>query len=101
MIAINHANLGAFSVGPIGSQALLTPDRSAVWLRNLIKPLAGHGLAYIDWIQQEFGIAAALSGDPAMLEAYQSHEGKPSGGTGALQTVRAAAGIATRPFGDA
>ena len=44
----------------------------AVWLRNLIKPLAGHGLAYIDWIQQEFGIAAALSGDPAMLEAYQS-----------------------------
>ena len=26
----------------------------------------------IDWIQQEFGIAAALSGDPAMIMAYQS-----------------------------
>ena len=44
----------------------------AVWLRNLIKPPTGHGLAYIDWIQQEFGIAAALSSNPAMLEAYQS-----------------------------
>lgn len=44
----------------------------AVWLRNLIKPPTGHGLVYIDWIQQEFGIAAALSSDPAMLEAYQS-----------------------------
>jgi DNA polymerase I-like protein with 3'-5' exonuclease and polymerase domains len=30
------------------------------------------GLAYIDYEQQEFGIAAALSGDPAMLAAYTS-----------------------------
>jgi len=29
-------------------------------------------LAYIDWVQQEFGIAAALSGDFKMIEAYQS-----------------------------
>jgi DNA polymerase I-like protein with 3'-5' exonuclease and polymerase domains len=29
-------------------------------------------VAYIDWSQQEFGIAAALSGDPAMIEAYRS-----------------------------
>jgi DNA polymerase I-like protein with 3'-5' exonuclease and polymerase domains len=29
-------------------------------------------IAYIDWSQQEFGIAAALSGDEAMQEAYQS-----------------------------
>ena len=42
------------------------------WLRGSIKPLPGHGIAYIDWQQQEFGIAAALSGDPKMLEAYQS-----------------------------
>jgi hypothetical protein len=35
----------------------------AVWLRGLIKPPPGHGVAYIDWQQQEFGIAAALSGD--------------------------------------
>ena len=44
----------------------------AVWLRGLIKPEPGYGLAYIDWSQQEFGIAAALSGDPNMLAAYTS-----------------------------
>ncbi len=44
----------------------------AVWLRSLIVPKAGYALAYIDWSQQEFGIAAALSGDPAMLAAYAS-----------------------------
>jgi DNA polymerase I-like protein with 3'-5' exonuclease and polymerase domains len=38
----------------------------------LIKPPPGHGVAYIDWSQQEFGIAAALSGDEAMMAAYQS-----------------------------
>jgi hypothetical protein len=42
----------------------------SVWLRGLIKPPPGHGVAYIDWKQQEFGIAAALSGDAAMQEAY-------------------------------
>jgi hypothetical protein len=44
----------------------------ARWLRGLIKPRPGYAVAYIDWKQQEFGIAAALSGDAAMLEAYQS-----------------------------
>jgi DNA polymerase-1 len=44
----------------------------SVWLRGLIKPPPGHGVAYIDWSQQEFGIAAALSGDPMMIEAYRS-----------------------------
>jgi DNA polymerase I-like protein with 3'-5' exonuclease and polymerase domains len=29
-------------------------------------------VAYIDWSQQELAIAAALSQDPAMMEAYQS-----------------------------
>lgn len=42
------------------------------WLRGLIQPAAGCGLGYVDWSQQEFGIAAALSGDAAMLEAYLS-----------------------------
>jgi DNA polymerase-1 len=41
-------------------------------VRGLIKPTEGHGVAYIDWNQQEFGIAAALSGDEAMMEAYRS-----------------------------
>jgi hypothetical protein len=44
----------------------------SVWLRGLIKPPPGYGTAYIDWQQQEFGIAAALSGDPLMMEAYRS-----------------------------
>jgi DNA polymerase I len=44
----------------------------SVWLRGLIQPPPGCGIAYIDWQQQEFGIAAALSGDPLMLEAYCS-----------------------------
>jgi DNA polymerase I len=44
----------------------------SVWLRGLIQPPPGHGVAYIDWSQQEFGIAAALSGDAAMQSAYKS-----------------------------
>jgi DNA polymerase family A len=44
----------------------------SVWLRGLIKPPPGHAIAYVDWSQQEFGIAAALSGDAAMQAAYES-----------------------------
>ena len=44
----------------------------ATWLRGLIKPPPGRALAYIDYEQQEFGIAAALSGDKAMENAYLS-----------------------------
>jgi DNA polymerase I-like protein with 3'-5' exonuclease and polymerase domains len=43
-----------------------------VWLRGNIRPAVGYGIAYVDWSQQEFGIAAALSGDPMMQEAYTS-----------------------------
>ena len=43
---------------------------SAAWVRNLVRPAPGMGLALIDWTQQEFGIAAALSEDAAMLAAY-------------------------------
>jgi hypothetical protein len=44
----------------------------SVWLRGLIQPPPCYGVAYIDWAQQEFGIAAALSGDPLMMDAYRS-----------------------------
>jgi DNA polymerase family A len=44
----------------------------SVWLRSLIRPPPGYAVAYIDWEQQEPGIAAALSGDRAMLAAYRS-----------------------------
>lgn len=42
------------------------------WLRALIQPEFGQAVAYVDWEQQEFGIAGALSGDQAMIEAYAS-----------------------------
>lgn len=45
---------------------------SAAWLRHLIRPMSGTGLTMIDWQQQEFGIAAALSGDIAMQTTYRS-----------------------------
>lgn len=43
---------------------------SAAWFRNVVQPAPGMALALIDWTQQEFGIAAALSNDAAMLAAY-------------------------------
>ncbi len=42
------------------------------WLRTLVRPDPGRALAYVDWEQQEFGIAAALSGDDVMQAAYAS-----------------------------
>jgi hypothetical protein len=45
---------------------------ASVWVRGLIKPPPGFAIEYIDWSQQEFGIAAALSGDQAMQAAYRS-----------------------------
>ena len=42
------------------------------WLRSLIKPAPGQALAYVDWVSQEIAIAAALSGDEAMWDAYTS-----------------------------
>jgi DNA polymerase-1 len=40
------------------------------WFRGFIRPAPGMALAYIDWSQQEFGIAAALSNDEEMMKAY-------------------------------
>jgi hypothetical protein len=54
---------------PSNSKFIFGP---ACWLRSLILPEPGTTLAYIDWSAQEWGIAAALSGDPAMVEAYLS-----------------------------
>ena len=54
---------------PSNSKYIFGPS---AWLRGLIKPSPGHAVAYIDWSNQEFGIAAKLSGDNKMLEAYQS-----------------------------
>ena len=87
--SLSDLRLNDLAVGHDGrNRTLLSPFRSrtgrnqpsntryifgpAVWLRGLIKPQPGHGMAYIDWSQQEIGIAAALSGDPALQAAYNS-----------------------------
>jgi len=44
------------------------------WVRHLIKPQPGMALAYIDYEQEEFAIAAALSGDEKMMEDYKSSD---------------------------
>jgi hypothetical protein len=54
---------------PSNSKSIFGP---AVWLRSLIQPPPGWAVAYIDYSQQEFGIAAALSGDQRMMAAYRS-----------------------------
>ena len=38
----------------------------------MIQPPPGYGIAYIDWLAQEIGIAAALSGDEQMAADYYS-----------------------------
>jgi DNA polymerase I len=58
----------------------------SAWLRGLVKPEPGMGLAVIDWAQQEFAVAGVLSQDPAMLAAYES--GDPY-----LQTAKFAGAI--------
>ena len=70
----NRTILGAFKASsgrnqPSNSKFIFGPAR---WLRGLIKPPPGHGVAYVDWSTQEFAIAAALSGDRAMMAAYES-----------------------------
>ncbi|TWU67578.1 DNA polymerase I, thermostable [Crateriforma conspicua] len=54
---------------PSNNQFIFGPS---VWLRGLIRPDPGRAVAYVDWSQQELGIAAALSGDPALAQAYAS-----------------------------
>lgn len=87
--ALSEMRLASLQVGDDGrNRCLLSPFRArtgrnqpsnskfifgpSVWLRGLIRPRPGWGLAYVDWSQQEFGIAAALSGDSAMKAAYRS-----------------------------
>ncbi len=43
--------------------------RSA-WQRHLVTPPPGYALLSLDWSQQEYLIAGALSGDKAMIQSY-------------------------------
>jgi DNA polymerase I len=42
----------------------------SVWMRGHIKPDPGCATVLLDWVSQEFGIGAALSGDERMMETY-------------------------------
>ena len=54
---------------PSNSKSIFGPS---VWLRGAIKPPPGHAVAHIDWSSQEVGIAAALSGDDAMMADFRT-----------------------------
>jgi DNA polymerase I len=86
---LSELRLEKLAVGPDGrNRSLLSPFGAStgrntpsanrfifgpsVWLRGLIKPLAGRALAYVDWKSQEVYIAAQLSGDQALLDAVLS-----------------------------
>jgi len=44
----------------------------SVWYRNLISPREGMALSYLDYKSEEFGVAAYLSGDRQMIDAYRT-----------------------------
>jgi DNA polymerase I - 3''-5'' exonuclease and polymerase domains len=88
-VSLSQMKLSSIAVGgDARNRVMLSPFRSktgrnqpsnsrfifgpATWVRAFIQPPPGYGLAYVDWSQQEFGIAAALSRDEAMLAAYRS-----------------------------
>jgi hypothetical protein len=88
-VALAQMRLGKLPVGADGrNRTLLSPFQSvtgrnqprtkgfifgrSAWFRHLIQPQPNMALAYVDWSQQEFGIAGALSTDPAMIAAYAS-----------------------------
>ena len=54
---------------PSNAKSIFGP---ATWLRSLIRPRRGRAIAYVDYTSQEIGIAAALSGDQALMRAYRS-----------------------------
>jgi len=87
--SLNPLKLNNLQVGDDGrNRCLLSPFRSKTgrnqpsnakfiygpsrWVRGLIKPGPDRGIAYLDFGSQEIAIAAALSGDQALIEAYTS-----------------------------
>jgi hypothetical protein len=85
--SLEELKLGKLAVGPDGrNRTLLGPFGSqsgrnqpsnakfifgpAKWIRHLIRPPEGYGIAYVDWRSQEIAIAAALFGDERMRQAY-------------------------------
>ena len=53
---------------PSNTKFVFGPAR---WMRGLIRPPEGCGIAYVDFSSQEIGVAAGLSGDERMAEGYR------------------------------
>jgi len=65
--------------GPFGTQtgrnappAKTFPLAQSNWLRCLLRPPEGYSITALDYASQEFAVAAVLSGDQNMMEAYLS-----------------------------
>jgi DNA polymerase-1 len=78
-LAVGHDNRNRCLLSPFASKTGRNQPSSShyifgpsVWIRSLIKPPPGMAVAYIDFEQQEFAIAAKLSGDHNMMTAYIS-----------------------------
>jgi hypothetical protein len=70
----NRTNYWPFSTStgrncPRGSEFLFA---LAAWTRGLIRPEPSQALVHLDYCNQEFAIAGYLSGDSAMVAAYES-----------------------------
>jgi len=77
--SIGHDDRQRVFLGPYGTQTSRNAPKASrfilamsSWLRVLIQPPPGWKVYGIDWASQEFALAAILSGDPAMQEAYRS-----------------------------
>lgn len=78
-LAVGHDGRNRTGVMPFGSKTGRNqPSNSRFvfgtsrWLRSLIQPAPGKALAYVDWVSQEIAIAAALSCDEVLWDAYAS-----------------------------
>ncbi len=78
---------------PSASRYIFGPG---VWIRGLIRPPPGMGIAYIDWSSQEIGIAAALSGDENLKKAYSDGDAYLAFG---VQSGRLPAGATKKTHG--
>lgn len=77
--SVGHDNRQRVFLGPYGTQTSRNAPKASrfipamsSWLRVLLNPPPGWKIYGIDWASQEFALAAILSDDPAMQEAYLS-----------------------------
>ena len=70
----SHVSLWPFSSKTGRNQPKVSENilGAASFMRSLIQAKPGNALVYVDWAQQEYGVAAKKSGDKGMQDAYVS-----------------------------